>query len=77
MPFISLKQTQWTIFFIVLVETVIGREHLRKVKKSCSINFFFWGITLRLICYQQWHTNAYEDSGSNCNLGMDVYEETD
>ena len=41
------------------------------------MTFSFWGITLRLICYQQWDTYAYEDSGSNCNLGIDVYEETD
>ena len=37
---ISPKQARWPISFIVFFETDIGKEHLRKVYKKLSNNFF-------------------------------------
>ena len=37
----SPKQAQWPIFFIIFIETFIGKEHLRQVEKNFWITFFF------------------------------------
>ena len=34
-----LKREWWPIIFIVFFETVLGREHSRKVSKNSSVTF--------------------------------------